>query len=446
MSDGELWAGLSPEEKREERFKRWLSPPGVKFATPKAEKAYKERVTRLIDVIKLKEPDRVPVNLPSGFFPIYYAGSTLQKVMYDYDELLRCWRKYISEFDMDTYSGPRIVFPGAVVERINSRLYNWPGHGLTSDAPMHQFLESEYMKAEEYDEFMENPSEFWMRVFLPRTAGAFEPFNKLPAFSPSLGVPLGYLISVGNPEVQAAFQVMLEAGRESARWSETVNGFNREALAAGFPSLRDGAMSGAPFDMIGNALRGMRGIITDMYRRPDKLVKALEKITPMAIKTAVSAAKNSECPVVYMPLHKGVDSFMSTKQFQTFYWPTLKQVISGLTDEGLVPMLFAEGSYNTRLEIIKNLPEASVIWYFENTDMAIAKQVLGKTACIAGNVPTSLICTSNPDEVKEYCRKLIQVAGKGGGFILAGGGIVHQCNADNLRAMMEACLSVRYLQ
>ena len=47
------WAELSPEEKQKERFKLWLSPQGVKFASPEAEKLYSERVTRLIDEGKL---------------------------------------------------------------------------------------------------------------------------------------------------------------------------------------------------------------------------------------------------------------------------------------------------------------------------------------------------------------------------------------------------------
>lgn len=36
-----------------------------------------------------------------------------------------------------------------------------------------------------------------------------------------------------------------------------------------------------------------------------------------------------------------------------------------------------------------------------------------------GNVPTSLLVTGSPDEVKTYCKRLIQTAGKGGGYIMA---------------------------
>jgi uroporphyrinogen-III decarboxylase len=101
-------------------------------------------------------------------------------------------------------------------------------------------------------------------------------------------------------------------------------------------------------------------------------------------------------------------------------------------------MLFAEGGYNTRLELVKDLPRGAAVWWFDQTDMARAKEILGDTTCICGNVPTSLLCTGTPKEVKEYCRKLIEVAGKGGGFILSSGAFIEQVNPDSMRAMMEA--------
>jgi uroporphyrinogen-III decarboxylase len=59
-------------------------------------------------------------------------------------------------------------------------------------------------------------------------------------------------------------------------------------------------------------------------------------------------------------------------------------------------------------------------------------------ACIAGNVPSSLVVTSTPTIVKEACRKLIETCGKGGGYILSGAAGVSKCNPENLHAMMEA--------
>jgi uroporphyrinogen-III decarboxylase len=176
----------------------------------------------------------------------------------------------------------------------------------------------------------------------------------------------------------------------------------------------------------------------DMYQRPDKLQEAMEKIAPIVIDEAVGRANASGCPVIFMPLHKGPGGFMSGKQFETFYWPTLRKVMTGLIEEGLVPMPFAEGDYMPRLEIIKDMPRGKVIWHFEAMDMAKAKKVLGDIACIAGNLPVSVLCTGTPQQVKEGCRRLIETCAHGGGYILTGAASINEGNPDNLRAMMEA--------
>jgi uroporphyrinogen-III decarboxylase len=145
-------------------------------------------------------------------------------------------------------------------------------------------------------------------------------------------------------------------------------------------------------------------------------------------------------PVVFFALHKGDETFMSNAQYEKFYWPTFREVILGLIEDGATPLLFAEGRYDNRLEIIKDLPPGKVVWHFDRTDMFRAKKILGDNACIAGNVPASLLCTGTPKEVKDYCRKLIEVCGAGGGFILTGGASIDKGNPDSLRAMTEAVM------
>src|SRR4030042_6766779 len=97
------WGELSPDERREERFQRWLSPPNVKSTPPAAEKAYKERVTRLVAAIQLKKPDRVPVMMPGGFVAAACTGVPLGKIMYDYEELCRITIKFLQEFETAQY-------------------------------------------------------------------------------------------------------------------------------------------------------------------------------------------------------------------------------------------------------------------------------------------------------------------------------------------------------
>jgi len=230
---------------------------------------------------------------------------------------------------------------------------------------------------------------------------------------------------------------LMEAGQEAMKWLAAVGKISDEALSSGFPNIW-GGMSGAPYDMIGDWLRGTQGIMMDMFQRPDKLHEAMERIVPIAINEAVNAASVSVCPVVFMPLHKGTGGFMSNKQFEEFYWPTFKKVLLGLINEGLVPMPFAEGDYEPRLEIISDMPRSSMVWFFEKMDMAKAKKILGSEASIAGNVPVTVMTTGTPEEVKKRCRELIKVCAPGGGYILTASAFIDKGNPENLRAMMEA--------
>ena len=430
------WVELTPEEKREERFKRWLSPPNVKFSSPEAEKAYKTRATRVMKTLKLEIPDRVPVMIPGISFPVYNAGITLQTAMYDYEEQKRAWQKFLHDFDQDLAEGAGLAFSGRVYDILGYKLYKWPGHGLPADARLPQFVEGEYMKADEYDAFIKDPLDFSLRYFLPRAWGAFAPFENMSR--PSLmGMPFQFLTMCNMPEFQVMFRTIREASEEFAKWQEVVIECGKAALEAGFPPFQ-GGMSLAPFDTFADILRGTRGIVMDMYRQPDKLLEALEVVTPLSVESAVSSANDTGCPMIFIPLHKGDDGFMSGKQFEKFYWPSFRKLLLGLINEGCLPAMVVDGSYNNRLEIIRDLPRASVLWIFEQTDIFKAKEILGDTASIGGNVTAAQLYTSTPQAIKEYCRKLIEVCGKGGGYILTLGSSVDKCNPENLQAMIEA--------
>jgi len=292
------WAGLSPEEKREERFKKWLSPQGVEITSSEAETLYKQRVQRIIDAIKLKEPDKVPVHINMGFLPALYSGLTHESVMYDYEKMRYAWIKFINEFDLDDFDtfDAGGVLPGRVYDILDFKNHKWPGHGIPPNSMM-QYIEGEYMKADEYEYFLEDPSDFQMVVYLPRVMGMLKSFQKLPSFR-DIGDSyfVHNLAMYGTPEVQAAFSALVEAGKEVIRWRKVVMELGEKVLAKGLPSFfapLPGTPPEAPFDFIGNHHRGTIGIMTDMYRQPDKLLEALEKVTQMTVRRVASMADST---------------------------------------------------------------------------------------------------------------------------------------------------------
>lgn len=295
------------------------------------------------------------------------------------------------------------------------------------------------MKADEYDAFFKDPSNYLLRTYLPRLCGNLEPLRSLPSIDSILsgynGVA-GIASVFASPEFSGVIEALLKAGQEMSRYRSEMTSVGNELENLGFP-IMDKSITSAPFDMISDFLRGMRESMLDMFRQPDKIIDACEKLLPIMIEKGVSAARRSGNPRVFIPLHRGAEGFMSLEQFETFYWPTLKRLILALVDEGLTPCPFFEGDYTSRLEYLLELPKGKVLGHFDSSDIFRTKEVLKDHMCIRGNVPSSLLCVASPQEVSEHCKKIIDVVGKGGGFILSPGSSIDDAKPENIKAMID---------
>jgi len=437
------WEAMTPDEKQEAQFQKLLNPKdpqgnALKFQSPEAEATYKASITRIKDAVQLKKtPDRVPVTLLPSMFPFTNAGMTVQEAMYDYDKCAAAFKKFILEFKPDMHIGAAQAGPGKFYEILDYKLYKWPGHGV---APEHSYqcVEQEYMKAGEYDLLITDPSFYFRNFYLPRVFGALEGFTMLPPLTGILeiyGVAFNF-IPYALPPVQGTFKALFEAGAEALKWAMVIGGLNGELATLGFPNIL-GGFTKAPFDTIGDTLRGTRGIIMDMYRQPEKLLQALEAMTPIMIGMGLGSAQQTGNPQIFIPLHKGADGFLSDEQFKKFYWPTLKAVMLGLIEGGCIPFAALEGHWGSRLKIIQDIPRGKTMWMVDQTDMAKAKETLGKNACLIGNLSSSMLKLGTPQDVRDYAKKLIDTAGKGGGFIMSNGAFFDEAKPENVKAMVD---------
>src|SRR4030042_1236283 len=273
------WSQMTKEEKRDKRMKDYIEGTGIKFRDAKAKKLYKERVTRAVKVSRCEQPDRVPVSLPAGHYPAYYAGYNFKTVMYDAKKLKDSWRKFMEDFyeDMDSFMGPGFVFSGKVMDICDFKNYSWPGHGLGDNVNTHQYVEAQYMKADEYDQFMKDTSDFAFRVLTPRTMGAAEGLKLFPPLNSFMATPLIMVYPFANKEIRDSFKKLIAAGEAMEEWQAELADASIEAVEAGFPAGR-GGMGIAPFDVIGDFLRGTQGIAIDMFRKPEKLLEGIDMI------------------------------------------------------------------------------------------------------------------------------------------------------------------------
>jgi hypothetical protein len=434
----ENWNELSPLERRKARLDDWQFAP-VEFVSPEAEAKYTEKISRLRKIYDMEPHDRPIADLFIGASQ-YVAGRKGvpgKDFVYNHENLREPFLEFHREFDPDLSIGA-LPYPGKPWDMLDFKLYIWGGQNLPDDMTI-QAVEGEYMTPDEYKDFIMDPTAFWLKKYLPRAYGALGPLAMLPDFpriSESVDT-IDLLVPFGLPPFQEMLKKMMDAGNELMKTLGIVGQTAAMIKAEGFPGMGTNIIK-TPFDYLGDTLRGTRGILMDMFRHPDDLLAACEAYVPILIKSIINASDRTGAPQVMYVLHKGADGFMSDEQFKKFYWPTWKQVMLALYEEGITSYLFIEGSYNQRLEYLAEMPEKSLVCHFDQTDMKLAKEMLSDKQVIAGNVPASLMATGTVDDVRAYSENMVALFEDAPAYILAHGCSFEETTDEKLRAFMDA--------
>ncbi len=402
------------------------------------EELYKEREQRWNDTVALKEPDRVPLCPFVNFWPARYKGLSFKEAMFDHPRAANAFKETVLEFDWDMAPSMLPMFSGNVFKNLKLRILKVPGIDLPDNVNF-QAVEIEHMKAEDYKEFFANPADFVIRKYLPSVFGIFEFLKTIPEINSFMG--LGGVLTIPltavSPDFAQAMENLKKAGEALLQWMGVQMSYETEMKNLGYP-IQVNAFAQSPFDVVSDYVRGMRGTMLDMYRNPEELKHLIRLIEPYQAQAAISMAKTYGNPRVFIPLHRGAGGFMNNDQFAEFYWPSLKKLLLDLVDAGLQPMPFFEGDYTPRLEFLKELPKGKIIAWMDKADIFKAKKEIGDRICLKGNIPASLFIAGTPTQMEEYCKKLIDEVGEGGGFMIDGAlGIPDEAKPENVRTMTE---------
>jgi len=416
------WNELSPLEKRKLRLDHWQNAP-VEFVSPEAEANYRERITRMRKAYDIEPADRIIADLGmgAGEYALRRKGLSGKDIIYHPEKLHDPTIEFNNEFQPDL-AVRTMSYAGQVMDMLGLETYVWAGQKLPDHLTI-QMVEGEYMTGDEYQDFIADPSGFFLRKYIPRMFSKLGGLAMLPNFPQVTEIidVMTLAMPFGMPPVQQAFNTLMEAGT-ALMTSMSMAGKTGALLAAsGFPSAPGGNFCKAPFDFLGDTLRGTKGILTDMYRRPDEVIAACEAYAPVLVNSIIQNCDMMGLPGVMFPLHKGADGFMSQTQFEKFYWPTFKAVMMAFYEEGLTNALFVEGNYNSRLETIVEMPEKSCYWFFDKTDMRRVKEVLGGKFTIGGNVPASLMAAGSTEALQAYCDDLVELFEHTPGYIMTFG-------------------------
>ena len=400
---------------------------------------YLEREKRVQAAIDLGTYDRVPIVPKMNFFYATAYGIPTYATLTDVHNILPGLRQYLREFQPDAVWGPA-HYDIPSLEALDCSFMHWPGarHGLGLNESF-QILDGEFMYADEYKEFCFDPTHFILTKWLPRRYKNLRGLSKL-NFHTLCEMAIFAGVSVfDDPEVRLAIDSLQQAAVHSKNYLAASAAFIETAREEGVPM---GVTMGGtcPFDLLSDNYRGMINCVMDILERPDELLEALDVMTELCLSTTLNGLSAMGHKYLFIPLHAGVDEFMSPADYAKFYWPGLKKLMMKGIEAGLTPYVFCEGNYNTRLEQLCDVPKGKVIYMFEKVDLKKAKAVLGDTACICCNVPTATLMYGTPEQVREETKKVLDIGAPGGGFIMDTSIVLDRCPKENLHAMFDVTL------
>jgi hypothetical protein len=375
------------------------------------------------------------------FFSTRQVGLSNERAMRDHAARFTAMKESVLRFGFDLAPASG-VYPAQAYAAIGADYFQWPGDGLPPDRPF-QFVEREYLLAEEYDAFLANPDDFTLRVLWPRMAQHLDPLS---GWAPLRGLgpdPIFFGGNLASEESLRLLDHLRELGEATRDWQHAEVAYSDEMRALGYP-LAYGANFTPPFDLVADYLRGLRGVMLDMYRNPGKLLAAVEVYIEPQIEAALAWAEALGNPRVVIWLHRGAAGFMSNEQYERFYWPSLRRVVLGLLELGLTPILHVQGDYTPRLHFLAELPRGKVPIHYDRIDRTHSAKIMGERQCFWGNVPAALLATGTPTQVREDVHDLIDMFAPFGGLIVDGNvGIPDEAAPENVMAMAETVQALR---
>ena len=404
---------------------------------------YDKRLGRINDAIALREPDTVPLIPIAQCYPYIRAGYTMAEILYDTDfsKSRDSIFKYLDEYEPDYMIGHSYVNAGCgpVFELAQPKTVRWagmPGNIIDKNS-IHQYIEFPILKDDEFDEFTHDRTGWFIKKAMARTTGLLEPIADWNLSGRMMfGAHGDVAQSLSTPASKKMIKTLWQISEMNEQIMALMQQLDQDIEEKGYPVLAQ-ALAQVPYDSYSDSLRGTLDGMMDMMLRRELVLdfcrEDLEK-TKEYLKMIGTVMPGKH---VFMPLHKGMDTFMNPQQYREFYWNDLREIIHTIIENGLVPYIYTEGGYDSRLEFLKEVPKGKVLYHFEKVDMLNAEKILGDTACISGGFSTNLLDYGTKQQVIDEVKRLIDGCAPGGGYIFSTACGIDYAKPENVEAMVD---------
>lgn len=385
------------------------------------EQLYQERLKRYTTAMRNEKPDRIPIRPFAAEFAAKYAGYTCQEVTHDINNAFAAVRKCAADFDWDAIVGNMVYVWTGLTQAIGLKYYAIPGIDVPAETGFQYREPSEddaFMRSDEYDALIEDPTGFLFNTWLPRVSTD--------------------VVAPGEPNSFRNNMSFLKGGMAMLSYFGSF-GTQNAALRkeSGMPPAIAGILK-APFDILADKLRGYIGLSMDLFECKDKVLKACEALAPHLCHVALGGADPEKNVPIAIWMHRGCVPFVSFEIFENIYWPTLRPIIEEIWSRGHQVLFYAEGKWGPHLKAFRDLPDGSIIYHCDQDDIFEVHRVLGDKFAISGGVPNYLLGYRSPQEVRDHCKKIIDSVARDGGYIMDASAIIqNDAKIENIQAMTD---------
>jgi hypothetical protein len=207
----------------------------------------------------------------------------------------------------------------------------------------------------------------------------------------------------------------------------------------GVPVLSGGDVA-PPVELLCGA-RSLEPFCFDLIEIPDKVEAVMRAMVPHLAAHVVRQAKERGYPAVWVGGWRGAPELLSPEMWDRFVWPYLRQLVHEVADSGVFAILHLDSDWTRELNRFRELPKGKCVMALDGgTDIFKAKEILGDHICLMGDVPAAMLYMASPNEVFDYCTRLVRELGPKGFILQSGCDIPTNAKLENVQAMINAAL------
>jgi hypothetical protein len=339
-------------------------------------------------VVALETPDRVPVMPLMTAFAVRAQGLTQGEGWRDVDKGFKAMLDTFNDLGgFDKLYKPNLFWP-----MIGGRFCSTPvrvlipGRQLPEDS-LNQIDERELFSREDYD--------------------------KLAAVGWNAFWDEHYQVMSGGRTIE---QVAVSQNPLLDHYIKEVEAYHRQDINPLFGAYLDSTT------MAFSMARTLTQFTMDLYEVPEKVKAAMDATCDDLIQNALDVISLTKIPLAFIVLERGSGFYYRMDIFEEFEWPYLQRYVDAFLSEGITPWFHFDTDWGMNLPYLRQLPKGKCVCDLDGTtDIFKAKEILGDHMCISGDVPAALLTLGTAEQVRDYCQRLIDVVGRGGGFFLTTG-------------------------